>query len=205
MKDARKFKNMMTGLGELYGKECTKGLLDLYWAALSDCDDDQVEIAVMTGIRKWKCFGRLPSPAEILDEISGGADNQAIEAWEQLQEAVRRAGAYASPEFDDAKIVRIVEAMGGWQQVCSWPVSELHFRRKEFLAAHRSLSHGGDQTRLVGLHEQHNAALNYDVPVHRLRIAGRSDGAKLKGNLGALVNQIAGLLSDHKEQQNEPV
>lgn len=160
MRDVLKFQSLMAAMSELYGKEVTQGLMDLYWSALSEFTDEQVGRAIESGIRKWKCFGRLPSPAEIIDEIGGGED-KALVAWEMLQQAVSRAGAYQSVRFEDPKISRVIKILGGWEAVCLWALDELQFRRQEFLKAYRGLPEGGQSETLAGINDRQNAALGY--------------------------------------------
>jgi hypothetical protein len=178
----------MLGLVEVFREpELSQFRIMAYRNALAGFDDDAVERAMMEACSTLKFF---PKPVELVELIQGKQEDKALTAWEKLQEAVRRAGAYGSPEFDDPKIVRVVQSMAGWNEVCLWPISELHFRRQEFLKAYSALGHGGEETRLIGLHEQQNAALNYDVPVERVKIAGRADRAKLRGNIGAIAGSL---------------
>lgn len=161
MKDAMKFKSRLAALGELYGKECTQAMADLYWAALRDFTDDQFHAAIQSGIRKWKCFGRLPNPAEIIEQIQGNGEEEALIAWEQLQQAVGRAGAYQSVLFEDPKIARVIKILGGWETVCFWPLDELQFRRHEFIEAYKALGDGGMPEVLAGICDRQNSAIGY--------------------------------------------
>lgn len=161
MKEANRFRALMTGLGELYGKEITQGLSDMYWAALSDYSDQEVDAAIKRGIRKWRCVNRIPSPAEIIEEIMGTASDQSLAAWEQLQAGVHRAGTYQSVHFEDGKMGRVIQLLGGWEAVCQWPMSELQYRRKEFMDAYKALPAQKNGMTLAGLCDRQNAALGY--------------------------------------------
>ena len=161
MKDGKQFKAKLAVLGELYGKECTQALADLYWSALRDFTDEQFHAAIDAGIRKWKCFGRLPTPAEIIELIQGNGEDKALTAWEQLQQAVSRAGAYQSVLFEDPKIARVIKILGGWETVCLWPLDELQFRRHEFINAYKALGDGGMPEVLAGICDRQNSAVGY--------------------------------------------
>jgi len=161
MKDAVRFKAKMAALGELYGKECTKTLADMYWAALKDFSDEEVHRAIESGILVWTCFGRLPTPAEIVGQITRDGADHALSAWEQLQEGVHRAGTYQSVHFEDGKIARVIQLMGGWETVCQWPMDEIQFRRKEFMDSYKALPRCDHGATLAGLCDRQNAALGF--------------------------------------------
>jgi hypothetical protein len=170
MTDHEKLRTTLLAFGELVGKEITEAVLTLYWLALKPYGDDQVMAAFTTGVRKWNLFGRLPYPSEVIEEIEGKREDSALVAWEQLQEAVRRAGRYQSVLFDDAKISRVVEVLGGWELVCDWSISEMGIHRAQFLKAYQALDTPGENRPLTGLHARQNAAAGYvehvGQPVH---------------------------------------
>ena len=88
-------------------------------------------------------------------------EDAALVAWEKLQEAVRRAGRYQSVLFDDAKISRVVEAIGGWGHVCDWPAKEMSIHRAQFLKAYQALDVPAENRPLIGSHDGQNAANGY--------------------------------------------
>jgi len=161
MESADKFKMMMAGLSELYGKEVSGTLAEIYWKALSDYSDEQVIAAVDNGIKKWTCFGRIPTPGEIIAEIDGQGSDAGLVAWELLTEAVRYHGAGATVQFTDTRITRVVEAMGGWVAVCNWNMAEIHFRRNEFLKFYQSVKPLSQTRALPGLVQLDNTARGY--------------------------------------------
>jgi hypothetical protein len=63
--------------------------------------------------------------------------------------------------FEDPKITRVIEIMGGWIEVCAWPTADIKFRRKEFLDAYKALPSSGEPKPLAGICERDNCARGY--------------------------------------------
>ena len=161
MENPDKLKCHLAALGEVYGKEVTTTMAQLYWGALLDYTDEQVDSAIQAGVKKWKCYGRIPTPGEIIEEISGGPDAEVLAAWETLSHAITSIGRNQSIVFDDGRIPRIIEAMGGWQEVCSWPMAEMQFRRHEFFKLFRAAGPRRGHGKVVGLVEAGNFARGF--------------------------------------------
>lgn len=149
----------MLGLLEVFREpEMSEFRLLAYKGALDAFTDDQVERAILEAARSKKFF---PKPVEIVELIQGNGEDKALGAWEQLQQAVSRAGAYQSVLFEDPKISRVIKILGGWETVCMWPMDEMQFRRHEFLQAYKSLGDGGPPEVLAGIHDRQNTAIGY--------------------------------------------
>ena len=54
MKDKRKFKEIMEGLGEVFDKDISKKLLGIYWEALGKYSDEEAELAIKKSEAKYR-------------------------------------------------------------------------------------------------------------------------------------------------------
>ncbi|MFZ2447379.1 MAG: hypothetical protein WAW37_13560 [Syntrophobacteraceae bacterium] len=117
MTDENRFKGILSALGELYDKDISKALAELYWRALADYTNEEVEHAVHQGVRRWKCFRRIPTPAEIIDEIEGRNEQQALGAWLEVQRAAEEVQSGQGLIFVDPKVTQTVDALGGWDRM----------------------------------------------------------------------------------------
>lgn len=150
-----------TALCELHGKEPSPSFYMLYREALVlELGEEGAVLAIKASFRT-KTFG-FPKPGDLIEMVGGGRQDAALVAWEQLQQAVSRAGAYQSVLFEDPKISRVIKILGGWEAICLWPINELQFRRHEFLQAYKALPEASTPPEaLGGISDRNNAALGY--------------------------------------------
>lgn len=159
MQDHERFLRNMLGLLEVFREpEMSEFRILAYKSALEPFTDKQIERAILEAARTKKFF---PKPVELVELIQGNGEDKALTAWEQLQQAVSRAGAYQSVLFEDPKIARVIKILGGWETVCLWPMDEMQFRRHEFLQAYKGLSDNGPPEVLAGIHDRQNTAIGY--------------------------------------------
>jgi len=206
--DGPRFLTAFTGLCAYFDKPYSEILLDIYWRGLEELDIDQVESAFFSSIKTARFF---PKIAEILESVDGGPEERAILAWEQLQEAVRRGGASESVLFVDSKITRTVELLGGWFQVCMWPIAELQFRRHEFLQTYKALKSGGSPRSLAGVIERENSARGYlnHVPDplvigNRQKLLGQAQKGQSLAISGAIGKVVRALSVEDAERSEVP-
>lgn len=166
MKNEVEFFKRMTVLGELYGKEISKGLMDLYWESLQDLTDEQFEKACQIISRSNK-YNSLPKPAEFLEAINGTSSDQkskdeilATQALLKLEEAIQKHGYYDSVQFDDPRIHKAIEHLGGWMKISTITMDEWTWIKKDFEKIYKSLlNRPYDESypnRVVGFLEQDN-------------------------------------------------
>jgi hypothetical protein len=157
--DRRLFAQMFTGMCEYFDKKYSETLLEIYFRGLEDLTVNLVSEAINLAIGSLKFF---PKIVELREFVSKSSDEQALIAWGQLTEAVQRAGHWSSVLFVDGKIARVVILLGGWQEVCSWEMDQIHFRRNDFLKAYRALATNDCQQQVLpGFHELQNRANGY--------------------------------------------
>ena len=137
MKDRKKFFEIMTGLGAIHDKDISKSLGGLYWKALStQLTDEEFEQASTKAALTFTFF---PKPGEILAMAKPDPEEIAAAAWNELIGAIGRVGNYHGPQFEDPRIGRTVQLLGGWGCVCRWTNDDLPFRRQEFIKLYKSL------------------------------------------------------------------
>lgn len=167
MLDKIGFAKLMLILGEIYDKQITEFVADIYYDILKDYDYLVVESAIKKVISSHK-YNTLPKPADILEYLEGTRDDKALVAWLQVMEAVQKGGYYASIEFADPIIAHSINELGGWQWFCCTQKDELPFIQKRFMDLYRLFLKRGvkDNLRLIGFIEARNNQLgNFkDIP-----------------------------------------
>jgi len=138
--DKAAFRDMMMAAGEVYGREITKPLLQMYFAALSQFGIDQVQGAMMAHMQNPDSGQFFPKPADFIRQMSGTSKQQeaAIEdkasmAWACIERDIRRIGSYGTLKMDDKQALAAVKAIGGWQSLCQTETSKMEWKRKEFI------------------------------------------------------------------------
>jgi hypothetical protein len=131
---------LVSGLSEIFGKEISDNVCELYFRALADLSIEQVEHAVNVTAATCKFF---PKPAELREIIEGKPDDQSVIAWEVVLDAYKKANYYRSILFEDGAIGSAINAVfGGWPQ-CSDSLAHLSdemvtSKRKEFYTSYRN-------------------------------------------------------------------
>jgi len=70
--DENRFKQLFTGIGEIYGKTLTPIMVKAYWNTLKSYSIDQVEQAVNQHLIDTKAGAFFPKPADIIRQLQGG-------------------------------------------------------------------------------------------------------------------------------------
>lgn len=171
MLDRKKFSEIMAGLAEMYGKDISEFMLEVYYKSLQDYTFEQVNDAVFKCIKTHK-YNTIPQPAEILEYLEGTPHDKSMTAWMQVKEAIKKGGYYASVVFKDPIIAHAVNELGGWMWLCSTDESELPFIEKRFMEYYKTLSKKGElkNVKLVGNIEAINNEKGYDDKYNLLEI-----------------------------------
>lgn len=172
MEDEARLEEMLLVMGELCDKEMSLAFLATYKRVLLNAmsaEDACKGIEIVLGMRT---FG-FPKPADIIEAVKGKPEDLALSAWQMLLDAIRSLGPYKSVIFSDARLIMVVEAMGGWMAVNAWLEEEMPFRRAEFMKLYAA-ARPGEPKKLAGIVEAHNAAHGYLDHVPNPVIAGKS-------------------------------
>ena len=156
--DHKRFAANLMGLAEVLGSELSPLKMKFYSQALEKYSDDQIERAITVAASTLQFF---PKPIELIELIEGKSQDKALLAWEQLLEAVKNHGSYASVVFGDGKIARAVELMGGWFQVCAMTEEETKWKMNDFTKIYQGLTGDSSPRKLIGRYEQDNHARGF--------------------------------------------
>lgn len=128
------------GMAMNYGKELPEQLAELWLQLLTPYTAEQVAAAVARVVTTYE-FKTLP-PFAVLKrqlDVFKGIGAEAVEAmaaaeWQRVLAEIERVGSYGNPKGLHETTLFVLRSIGGWSQICQWPVDWLEQRRKEFLA-----------------------------------------------------------------------
>jgi hypothetical protein len=154
MNDKRLFAETLTGIAEIYGQTVTKAGMRIWWAALERFSDEQVQQALNAHATDAERGQWMPKPADIVRRIEGTPDDAAVAAWTKVEHALRRIGGGPSWVFDDPKIHRALQQIGGVSALSNCPSEkDLTFLREQFCKRYASPQNAGSYpAKLVGWH-----------------------------------------------------
>lgn len=114
-KDRPEFAKLCALLSQVFEKQMSEVLIDIYFDSLKDFDIEQVTSAVHQAIKSRKF---MPKVAELRELIEGGAEDRAAIAWTLFMEAVSNSE-QPSIQFSDKAMATAMDAVfGGWTQAC---------------------------------------------------------------------------------------
>jgi hypothetical protein len=161
------FKQLLTGMGFLYGKSLHESVLEIYWQALAHLAFSEVKIALQKHVQNPDKGQFMPKPADVIEHLQGSTESQALKAWSMVAKAIREVGAYSSVVFADPLIHVVIRDMGGWIALCQSKIADLPFRAREFEKRYQALvlhPPADCPHQLTGLVEQHNRLGGYTPP-----------------------------------------
>lgn len=171
MKDHKLFLVNMATLSEVFDKQLSDTLLEVYWRILEPFDDSECMTIFKRIVIELKFF---PKPAEFIEMLQGKKEHSATNAWLDVLGTVRRIGCYRSVRFADPIIHSVIQAMGGWPRLADMRVDDEKWKQKEFERLYQVLAenprNGKHPEYLPGEHEIRNAAMGYDAQPQIARI-----------------------------------
>lgn len=139
--DKQGFRMLMVGIGELYSKEITKPLLQIYYGSLINYTLDQVSLGISKHAADPKHGTFMPKPADIIRQIEAdkpSPEARAELAWMTIEKKMSSIGAYGSLKLDDLQALAAVKSIGSWRDLCHTDISKLAWKRKEFIEAYKN-------------------------------------------------------------------
>jgi len=183
------FNQVISAVGELYGKPVGEFAISLWWNALSGYDLKAVQEALSRHVRNPDNGQFMPKPADVVRMMQGSTQDSALSAWAKVDRAVRAIGPYESVAFDDPLIHCVLNEMGGWIQLCQKDNEEWPFVAKEFENRYRGYKARNVTPeyppKLIGMYEAHNAKEGFKVAPPML--IGNSEQAKLTMRHGSTM------------------
>ena len=147
--------------------------------------------AVAVGISRFVCeVGKWPDIASVrrfADEALHGQSKPWSKALEETRQAVRRHGLYGRGEalaMLDERTRQTLDALGGWQKLCDWPIDQAGILTAQFRDIYQDITRREDSRR----------ALPADI---RPNLAGSTDGADrwLSKKAGRLLSLLTSSFS----------
>jgi len=150
------------------GKPMPDKQLAAWYALLSDLTPEQLKRGIVETLHTHQYAGFPPLGTVRINALAGtqvSAKDRPLAAWQAVRDAIRRVGAYDSPDFADTVINATVRELGGWVSVCDTLSEEMQWLEKRFCALYSALSGANlpeHQTqRLAGITEIDNARNGY--------------------------------------------
>lgn len=161
-----KFGELLKATMDVYGKETSVGMVQVWWEALKRFEYAEVRRSLSQHLQNVDSGQFAPRPADIIRVIEGGgSEGRALGAWTKVLEAVRRVGSWRSVVFDDPLIHAAIEDMGGWVALCAMTEDEAPFKGNEFQKRYRALIHNRPSSypaRLIGYADGGNRMGGHD-------------------------------------------
>ena len=179
MKNKTEFAKYMLMMSELFNKELSKPIKEIYWKALEPYSDADCIAVFNKAILSCTFF---PKPAELIELIKPkqAMSDQAELAWIDVESAVKSHGPYASVKFDNPVIHGVIDALGGWVKFQDVTMNNWVWVKKEFVKLYPILAgRGGYPDTLPGQIEMDNTALGYDNIKPAVQISCKSIERKL--------------------------
>ena len=148
MDDKGKFTETMVAMGELYDKELSPVLVNLYWTALKEFADDDVIRAFEVAMMNLKWF---PKPSELREIITGNSSELAHQAWADVIKAIESGAGHRTVQYKHdlaPQVDAMVIELGGWRRLAGMTYRDLDFLKKDFVDLYRAKSSRGAVTAL---------------------------------------------------------
>lgn len=123
MTNKKKLNEFLAAMGELYKREISKVLSQVYWQALKDYSNEEVNIAFSRVLSECTFF---PVPAEIIKRIPG-AQRAPIEYWGKVISGLECGKMPKEPEVQE-----VIKYLGGWNWLQTQTYDELIWIEKRF-------------------------------------------------------------------------
>ena len=135
--DKKAFAELMVGNGEMYSKQVSKSLMQIYFDTLINYSVDDLRIGFSKHSLDSKNGSFFPKPADIVRHLQTNeinTEDKALLAWNQIIREMRVTGAYGSLKLDDKQALAAIKAVHSWKDLCALPESDLTWAKKEFIA-----------------------------------------------------------------------
>ncbi len=165
--DFQKFKDVLAGVHDFYGKNLSQFGLDVWWKALKIHDFEAVSEAFSRHLMNTDEGQFMPKPAHILKMMEGTSQDSAMVAWSKVDSALRSVGTYQSVVFDDPLIHKVLQDMGGWIPLGTKTDDEWPFVAREFQTRYRGFKSRNQipeyPSHLIGIAECHNSKEGFRI------------------------------------------
>ena len=175
----KRFATILYSVAELHGKELSPNLIEMYFKSLERFSIEEVEKAFSRAFTETKWF---PKPMDIIEFITGkggNIDDIAMVEADKVINAMRHVGAYKSVMFDDPVTSAVInQGYGGWIKICNERMEDDNkWFRIEFIKIYKAYAARGVKYtgKLIGIHEDSNLQLGYEMEVQEPVLIGFED------------------------------
>jgi hypothetical protein len=138
--DAKRFRDLLRGMGRMYGQEPDALTLDAYWVALKCWSLQDFEAACGQLMQTAKF---MPRPAEF-NELRKAGEMSPGEAFAIAQEIARNCSPYSEPTSDDPRIDAAARACGGYRAMGMVETSSIGYLEQRFAKHFEDISERED-------------------------------------------------------------
>lgn len=149
--------------------DMSKEKINIYYLALLNLTVDQLNSAFISMVRN-RVYKNFPQVAEIIQYAThtteSELDDRIVLAKQMLKNTIIRYGSYGSVEFKDKGIHAVIDALDGWQKMCSMSSDELEkFLTFEFAKIYKAYTrHNYPVTQYyIGVHDAANGTNNINL------------------------------------------
>ncbi|MES1987495.1 MAG: DUF6475 domain-containing protein, partial [Pseudomonadota bacterium] len=153
-----KFLEFIVSIGEYFNTKLSNSTIDIYFNGLVSYDFEAIKDAGSRYIQMPESKF-MPKVADFINMIDGSTKDSALNAWTSLVAAIRLAGPWRSIVSDDPVLLRVVDDMGGWIELCKTSNDDLPFKANEFTTRYRgykSVNLTDYPRKLIGYEDQNN-------------------------------------------------
>ena len=149
--------------------DMSKEKINIYYLALSNLTVEQLNSAFISMVRN-RVYKNFPQVAEIIQYATHTTENELddriVLAKQMLKNTIVRYGSYGSVEFKDKGLHAVIDALDGWQKMCSMSSDELEkFLTFEFTKIYKAYTrHNYPVTQYyIGVHDASNGTNNINL------------------------------------------
>lgn len=146
--------------------EMSKEKINIYYLTLSNLTVDQLNSAFISMVRN-RVYKNFPQVAEIIQYAThtteSELDDRIVLAKQMLKNTIIRYGSYGSVEFIDKGIHAVIDALDGWQNLCTMSSDELEkFLTFEFPKIYKAYTRNNYPVTqyYIGVHDAVNGTSN---------------------------------------------
>ena len=135
-KERLRLKNALMVCAELFNRNLSEGVLEIYISSLKSYPIDKVLSALKSCTQE---ISYMPTIADILPRIEKKADPDALSelAWSYCLDVIEKCGVYESFTFKD-KAIRKALSLMDYEMLCACGRNEIHWKKKEFTESYKA-------------------------------------------------------------------
>jgi len=189
--------------------DMTKEKANIYCLALSNLTAEQLDNAFISMVRN-RVYKNFPQVAEIIQYATHTTESELddiiVLAKQMLKNTIIRYGSYGSIEFVDKGIHAVIDALDGWQNLCSMSSDELEkFLTFEFPKIYKAYTRNNYPVTqyYIGVHDAVNGTSNINLIDYsnmgkglNSTVINYANNKKLLGNQEREIKKISEIIEE---------